>query len=153
MKLTDIQARFTGQWTGSNTLWLSWLPNPEHKSVGTITIEPVAQDKFLLLRYTWEHDGKAQDGVILVGNNTKDALASASWVDSFHQSGHVMQMTGTITDDGMVVLQGQYPAPPGPDWGWQITINPLATDQLRLEMYNISPKGDSELAVRAEYSR
>jgi hypothetical protein len=50
-------------------------------------------------------------------------------------------------------VAGTYAAPPGPDWGWRITIEPQSPAAFRLRMYNISPAGPSDLAVEAIYAR
>jgi hypothetical protein len=153
MKLVDLHARLLGSWTGGNTLWLSWLPNPETKSAGKMSVAPVAKGKFLTFTYTWEHEGKEQEGFLLVGNDNKEDVATASWVDSWHQSGKVLSCEGKVREDGSIVLLGHYPAPPGPDWGWRITLTTPAPDELRMDMTNISPEGVEDPAVRADYTR
>ena len=153
MKLSAIHERLLGSWTGGNTLWLSWLPDPETKSVGGMTVALAAKGKFLTFTYTWVHEGKEQEGLLLVGNNNKEDIATASWVDSWHQSGKVMVCEGKVGEDGSIVLLGQYPAPPGADWGWRITLTTPGPDQLRMDMTNISPEGAEDPAVRAEYTR
>ena len=35
-----------------------------------------------------------------------------------------MLLEGSLTGRGGVALLGSYPAPPGPDWGWRITLEP-----------------------------
>ena len=64
-----------------------------------------------------------------------------------------MVCEGSAEDDGTVSFRGTYAAPPGPDWGWQITIEPKGEDAFRFLMYNITPEGEKELAVEVVYSR
>ena len=55
--------------------------------------------------------------------------------------------------EGSVSIQGSYAAPPGPDWGWRILIEPRQADSFWMVMYNISPEGREALAVEATYAR
>ena len=64
-----------------------------------------------------------------------------------------MQLTGKTKPDGSAVVDGSYAAPPGPDWGWRITIQPLENEQFKLIMHNVTPDGAAMLAVEAVFSR
>jgi hypothetical protein len=111
----------------------------------------VAQGKFFELHYTWADEGKPQDGVLLLGQSQEQL--SAAWVDSWHMHDKMMHCTGTAQADGTVSVVGYYAAPPGPDWGWRITLQVQAADQFRLIMHNITPDGEEMLAVEAVFSR
>jgi hypothetical protein len=152
MKLSQIRDRFSGRWTGSNTLHTSWLPVKEHRSETTLIVAPVASGMFLAFAYTWSHDGAAHEGLLLVGNENDEEEAVASFVDSWHMSGSIMPSNGTVSDDGVIQLLGSYSAPPDADWGWRIEVRSDA-HELRIDMFNISPEGDEDIAVRAEYKR
>jgi hypothetical protein len=89
--------------------------------------------------------------VLLFGYDEQNA-ASAAWVDSFHMSTKIMSCTGTATN-GTAELRGSYEAPPDPDWGWRITIRSLSANELKIIMHNISPEGQEDLAVQADYTR
>jgi hypothetical protein len=91
--------------------------------------------------------------MILLGYDVKEGTATGAWVDSWHQSSKVMAFQGTIESTGTIDLRGSYEAPPGPDWGWRIVINAPSDDNLKLVMYNLSPEGEEELAVEANYKR
>jgi hypothetical protein len=67
--------------------------------------------------------------------------------------GQFMVCNGTIETNGTVSIKGYYAAPPGPDWGWQVTIEPKGKDSFRFLMHNISPEDKNMLAVEVEYSR
>ena len=60
---------------------------------------------------------------------------------------------GGLQPDGTLAVQGTYPAPTGPDWGWKIVLDPSLPDGLRMTMINISPDGEEALAVEAVYKR
>ncbi|MES2884397.1 MAG: DUF1579 family protein [Pseudomonadota bacterium] len=151
MKLAALHSQLLGDWIGENQLWLD-PKEPPQVSPSTLTVAPTAQGKFLTLAYTWAFEGKVQEGLLLVGDNNKDSIASAGWVDSFHQSGKVMQCIGSVEGSGFAV-SCHYPAPPGPDWGWRLSVNASAAGELIFEMHNVPPGGDAELAVRAVYQR
>jgi hypothetical protein len=105
------------------------------------------------LTYTWSHEEVAQEGLILLGYDDKQEIATAAWVDSWHMSSKIMSCQGTIDAQGAIDLRGSYEAPPGPDWGWRIVITPKAGKELQMVMYNITPEGAEDLAVKADYKR
>ena len=153
MKIMDLNSKFIGQWYGTYRLVLSWLPNPDFISVSNMRIKPIANGQFLELSYDWHHEGVSQDGLILLGNNNKQAVVTASWVDSWGMSGKIMNCYGTINQQGDIVLRGSYEVPDNPDWGWRIEI-PCPTDTtLQILMYNLSPEGEESLAGDANYTR
>ena len=153
MNLTEIQNDLVGDWTGNNLLRLSWLNPPDSFSPSDLKVATAARGKFIAFTYTWSHEGAPQEGLILLGHDRGDGVATAAWVDSWHMSGKVMSCRGEIDQEGVISLRGSYEAPPGPDWGWRIVITPDAGRELRLIMYNCSPEGAEELAVRADYRR
>jgi hypothetical protein len=72
--------------------------------------------------------------------------------------GHKMMMCeGAWLPGGGLSVRGTYPAPPDPDWGWRISVEPGSgtggTDSFRLRMHNIPPGAAEQLAVQAEYVR
>ncbi|WP_256009902.1 DUF1579 family protein [Desertivirga xinjiangensis] len=153
MKIMDLNSKFIGQWQGTYRLVLSWLPNPDFISVSNMRIKSIANGKFLELSYDWHHEGVKQDGLLLIGNNNKQAVVTASWVDSWGMSGKIMNCYGTINQQGNIALGGSYEVPDNPDWGWRIEI-PCPTDNiLQMIMYNLSPEGEEFLASDANYTR
>lgn len=76
-----------------------------------------------------------------------------AWADSFHNGHRLMPLTGPAAGEGVPDVRGSYAAPPGPDWGWRITLEHLDADALALRMYNVTPDGTEALAVEASYAR
>ena len=150
MAVSEVLLALAGNWQGCNRLWLD-PDEPAQESEGTAVLQPVAQNKFITLHYTWADEGQPQAGVLLLGQD--GAQVNASWVDSWHMQDKIMQLTGTTKPDGSAVVDGSYAAPPGPDWGWRITIQPLENDQFKLIMHNVTPDGAAMLAVEAVFSR
>ena len=139
-----------GNWQGTKHLWLT--PNePVRKSAATAVIQPAAQGKFLLLQYSWSEANKPQDGVLLLGQDEEQL--TAAWVDSWHMQDKMMLCADPFRADGEFSVLGHYAAPPGPDWGWRITVQPQPSDQFTFRMYNITPAGESVLAVEILFAR
>jgi len=140
-----------GTWSGSSELHLSWLPEGERvlKSNSTLRVETDRHNAFAQLTYTWTHDAEEQDGTILVASD-ESGIASAGWSDSWHQSSAVMALKGEAR--ATVNLNGHYSVEGHPDWGWRIQLS-MSGSSLVLEMFNISPEGEEEWAVRGTYQR
>jgi Protein of unknown function (DUF1579) len=153
MDFTKIQEYLIGTWAGNNLLRTSWLTPPEHQSPSNLSVTPVAKGKFLAFTDTWSHEDVSQEGLIILGYDKQQDVATAAWVDSWHMSSKIMSYQGTIDEQGLIDLRGSYEAPPGPDWGWRIVITPAPGKELLIVMYNCSPEGAEELAVQAEYKR
>jgi len=151
--MPEISSGFIGHWEGTNKLYLNWLPQPEHLSDTRLEISPVVNANFLQFAYDWLHEDKAQKGVILVGRELKEGRACATWTDTWHQSTEIMSCKGTIDATGAVDIRGSYSVENSPDWGWRIVLHLHAPDELEMTMYNVSPDGDEELAVQAQYRR
>jgi Protein of unknown function (DUF1579) len=146
-----IPLNLGGRWTGNYRLWVD-PSGPVRESQSTATLSPVAGGNFTRLDYTWEYDGRPQDGSILIGFDAGRDIVTAIWVDSWHMSDKAMVSEGRATG-GKVELSGTYAAPPGPDWGWRTVIEPADSDSLRMTMYNVSPEGKEDLAVEVLYRR
>jgi hypothetical protein len=148
----DFICSLSGSWRGDNRLWL-----PPHKlpfeSQTTATVTPLLERRFVRLDYTWAFDGKAQEGSLLFGYETIKGLVSVAWIDSWHNGEKMVICQGKLADHGAIDVQGSYPAPPGPDWGWRTIVEPANADAFRLLMFNIPPMGKEELAVEAIYHR
>ena len=153
MNLSEFQNNLLGNWTGSNLLRLSWLTPSDYHSPSRLSVSLVAKGKFLTFTYTWSHEDVLQEGVILLGYDAKQEMATAAWVDSWHMSSKIMYCQGSIDQQGAINIRGSYEAPPGPDWGWRIVITPKSGKELQIVMYNISPEGVEDLAVQADYKR
>ena len=145
-------AALIGTWRGTNHLWLS-PGEPVRKSESRAEITTVAQEQFADIRYTWADKGKPQEGRLIIGQETEHEIVRAVWLDSWHMMDKFMICEGSIMAEGTVSVKGSYAAPPGPDWGWQIDIEPQENDSFRFAMHNISPEGEKMLAVEVIYSR
>ena len=122
-------------------------------SPSTTDLTPLLGGRFIRLDYTWAYQGSAQEGSLLIGYESGPAVVTAQWIDNWHMGEAVMSCRGTAKTDGSVDVRGSYAAPPGPDWGWRIVLEPRDGTALHLVMYNITPEGDEELAVEADYTR
>ncbi|MBP1135151.1 hypothetical protein JOE31_001383 [Arthrobacter sp. PvP023] len=173
MKIVECLAPFTGTWQGHNRMRI--MPTDEYQeSVSAATVAVTAKD-FVTVEYTWAHEGQPQNGLLLLGSGPasrggpggeataageappSDASsgpgATAVWVDSFHSGPEWLTLSGNIGGDGVVRLTGSYPAPEGPDWGWQIHIEPGDGNGGRITMHNVVPGHDPYQVVEATYRR
>ena len=153
MDLINIQDNYVGEWSGKNLLRLSWLNPSDHFSASNLIVTTITKGKFLSFTYTWEYENVSQEGLIIVGYDSKEEVATAVYIDSWHMSSKVMSCQGTISQQGIIELRGAYQVPSSPDWGWKIVISVSSDEELQIEMYNCSPEGEEDLAVRAEYKR
>ena len=142
----------TGKWQGTKHLWLA-PGEPVRKSESTAEINSTAQEQFTEICYTWSDESKPQEGRLIVGQESEKKVVKAVWFDTWHMREQFMVCEGSVDGQSAVSVQGTYAAPPGPDWGWQITIEPKNKNQFGLLMYNITPEGKKMLAVEIAYSR
>ena len=140
MSALEKLAECAGGWTGTNRLSDPSM-NVSDDSPSTAALTPLLGGKFIRLDYTWAYEGAAQEGSLLIGYESAPAIVTAHWVDTWHMGEAVMSCKGTAEEDGSVVVLGSYAAPPGPDWGWRIVLQPVDGRTLRLVMYNHSPWG------------
>ncbi len=147
MSLPEPLKLLTGIWKGTNCLWLSPTDPVRFSDTGAV-ISTIGRERFLSIAYTWFED-QPQEGLLVLG--LKEEAAHSYWIDSWHNGDRVMPCEGTIAVDGRVSLLGSYPAPPGPDWGWRLVVEP--GEPFKLLMYNITPDGMEVLAVEAVYNR
>lgn len=140
-----------GTWTGESQLHLSWLPEDERiiKSSTSLKVESNPHNTYATLRYTWTHDGEDQQGLFVIAAD-ESAIATAGWSDSWHQSSAVMALKGEAK--AVVNLKGSYSVEGHSDWGWRVQFS-MEGAVLVLEMFNISPEGEEEWAVRNTYHR
>jgi hypothetical protein len=151
MAAVEDLANLTGRWAGPNKLWLE-PDKPERRSDATMAVAVAGQGRFVTFTYTWADSEKPQDGLLVVGFEKDRGVVTGHWLDSWHNSDKVMRLEGEATSDGGIRIRGSYPAPPGPDWGWTIAIEPGA-DRFRLIMHNVWPEGREDLAVEAVFTR
>lgn len=138
-----------GSWSGNSRLWLSPDQDPRicHS---TAEITSICKGQFLHMAYTWEADGRPQDGLIIFG--ARESAGTSLWLDSWHMARQIM-VCESVQHDNVVSLTGTYAAPRGPDWGWRIEIESAGNDGCVVRMFNIWPDGREDRAVLVEYSR
>lgn len=151
MAISPALASLVGRWSGDNTVWLEPGTDPLRSSASAdVSLE--AEGQALSMRYVWAEGGKAQSGVLLlVGDATLTAWAGA-WTDSWHYANQLMDVRGA-GDGNSVSVRGSYAAPPGPDWGWRLVLEPGDADRCMLRMHNITPDGEEALAVEMQLTR
>jgi hypothetical protein len=142
--------KLAGDWTGTNSLWLT-PGEPARVCETTASISLAAQGKFFIMHYTWSVEGEPADGCLLLGQEEPGEAVTAVWIDSWHNGDKLMLCRGSASPDGSISVKGTYSAPPAPDWGWRIVLQPGAGDSFEMLMYNITPEGQEQLAVRAAY--
>ncbi len=152
MSTLDALKRCTGRWQGTNRVE-DYHHGIREESSSTAIITPILKETFLRIDYEWSFKGTPQEGMILLGLEAADQVATGHWIDSWHMSDVVMASRGSIDATGAVNLLGSYTAPPGPDWGWRTILSAPHQDSFQIIMYNITPEGREELAVEALYHR
>ncbi len=151
MTLHDSLSTLTGSWTGTTRLWLR--PDmPASESVTMAEVATIAGGSALSMAYDWDEDGP-QDGLLVIGEDGDDGRPGSTWIDSFHTAGKLMPLQSTLNHDGTADLLGSYAAPPGPDWGWRIVIEPGESSGFVVRMANITPDGEEYPAVESVYTR
>lgn len=145
-------AALAGEWKGTNKLYLSWLPDPLRESESNSKVSLKVGGQFIGIEYTWVHEGKPHEGMLILGCDGESDAVQAVWTDSWHNRGKLMLCDGTINEDGRVNVKGFYSVPGHPDWGWRTEIIP-GDDFFRYVMYNVSPEGDEDLAVETDFVR
>ena len=148
MNAFDKLTACAGSWTGTSTLQDPFSGQPL-TSVSRLTVTPVLLGRFLRVSYTWEYQGEPQEGEMIL-NLPDSGVVHSHWVDTWHMSEYGLICKGTA-DENEISLLGSYPAPPGPDWGWQTVIRP-SEGRLELAMFNIEPGAEREIAVEAVYA-
>jgi hypothetical protein len=151
MNIPSYLAALKGEWVGKNRLWIE-PETPVQESVISTWISVAARGRFFHMRYTWVFEREPQEGLILIGFDDQQQVVQGVWIDSWHMGEQMMICKGRRNPGGIITLRGSYPAPPGPDWDWQIELYPDETRRLRMLMFNINPDGDIFLAVQAELS-
>lgn len=151
MSILDSLAACAGRWVGTSRLQDPHAGLSE-ESPSTATVQSVCGGRFIRLDYTWAYRGSPQEGSLLIGYDKGASEATAHWIDTWHMGDKVMTCRGTAEPSGQISVRGSYAAPPGPDWGWRITITPHG-EALRMVMHNVTPEGQEEVAVEAEYER
>lgn len=153
MSIPEQLKDLVGDWSGSNRLHLGdWHPvKPIHDSDATAAVRERIGGQFVEIAYTWEHEGKPCEGLLILGGDSKTEAVNAFWTDSWHMAHRVMLCEGSNVD-GNVLVRGNYKVEGHPDWGWRTEIIP-GENNFKYNMYNISPEGDEQIAVEMLLNR
>ncbi|HZH29431.1 MAG TPA: DUF1579 family protein [Pyrinomonadaceae bacterium] len=152
MDFDEIKSGSVGNWAGDNTLRLSWMNPQEYRSHSELSVTQAVGGKYLAFAYTWSHEDMPQEGLLLVGYDGKGKVVNAAWVDSWHASEKPLALSGDVDGQGKIDLRGTYEVPNHPEWGWRIVVSAFK-EALEIIMYNVSPEGTEDLAVRADYKK
>lgn len=154
MAIPKLIQGFEGHWVGTSTLHCPWPPEADPIRTGDSTLscsfDPTGA--FAKISLVWHENGPQYSEFLICGSSSKDDV-SCGWTDSWHLSSEVMRLQGTGMDGDMVDMHGTYRVEGHPEWGWRIAFSRAGAVGLKLEMFNISPEGEEEWAVRAEYNR
>ncbi len=151
MSLPSTFSSLTGAWKGTKQLWL--MPGaPAKTSTAMATVSVAASGKFLHVGYTWQEE-TLQQGILIMGVEGDNKTVAATWIDSWHNGDRIMNCKGGLTAAGAFSVRANYPAPPGPDWGWRIEVEPVDAARWWLRMFNITPQGEEAKAVEIEFKR
>jgi hypothetical protein len=148
----DVLSGCAGTWRGTNRLQV-FPEEPADESPSNLTVTPVLRGRFVRIDQKWSRQGSPQEGSVLIGCDPDSRTATAHWIDTFHMGHKVLVCNGVFAEDGTLDVRGSYAVPPGPDWGWRITVAATAKNEFEILMYNIDPTGKEDLAVRARYTR
>ena len=153
MAIPALLSSLVGEWRGSNRLHLGdWHPvKPIHDSDASASVRERVAGQFLEIAYSWEHEGKSCEGLIILTADRKSDAISAVWTDSWHMAHQVMMCEGSEAE-GRVSVTGSYKVEGHPDWGWRTEIVP-DDEGFRYNMYNISPEGEEQIAVEMDLKR
>jgi hypothetical protein len=152
MSVHEKLAVLTGKWTGKNRLNLSWEPDPIKESDSTADVTTRAGDTCIEIAYTWQFEGKQQDGFIVLAEDANSDKSNAVWTDSWHSANVLMNCSGNVSERGVANLKGYYKVEGHPDWGWRTEIVPNG-DKFKYLMFNVTPEGHEEWAVEMEFTR
>jgi Protein of unknown function (DUF1579) len=148
MRIVECLAPFVGSWQGVHRQRL--LPTDDYQASAASALVGVTARDFATIAYTWSDGDDPQDGLMLL-SGTSDVGLMAVWADSFHSAPAWMTFAGSIDDAGVIRLIGSYPAPPGPDWGWHIHIEPGDGTGGRITMHNVLPGEDPYQVVETTF--
>jgi len=150
MAIPEQLSALEGNWSGTNRLNLSFMPDPIFESPSIAVVRQRANGTCLEIEYDWTYEGERCEGFIIISSG-KNGAAGAVWTDSWHSKNVLMTCVGEVTGSGGVDLKGHYKVEGHPDWGWRTEIVP-GGDSFKYLMFNVSPEGAEEWAVETEFA-
>lgn len=130
--LTDLDG---SRWTGTSELWLD--PAGNEAIVSDCTLHVVDGR----VEYTWSYKGEEHTGSLTPKGDR------AEFQDSWH-SVKPMECTPVRGSWALMEFFGTYAAGEGPEWGWRLAVSIRPSDELVLQMTNVTPWGEDGRAVR-----
>jgi hypothetical protein len=147
----ELLSRFVGLWRGPTQLWLKPEAAPE-ESVTELHAELVLGGRWLRITHQGVALAQPNAGEMLLGYYENAARYELAWVDSVHTDSSIILSTGAVTDAAVVDVLGSYAAG-DQRWGWRTRLRRTPSDELLLEMFNISPAGEEYRALVATLAR
>lgn len=151
MPIPNPLLTLAGNWSGENSLWLH-PGDAARRSSASAQIFAEAERQSLSIRYQWADGDAPQSGILLLVSDAASDALLGSWTDSWHFGHQLMACQGAY-GDLVASVSGSYAAPPGPDWGWRITLEPSGANACIFRMYNRKPEGEEALAVEMRFAR
>ena len=74
MTIIESLAPFTGSWQGHNLLRI--MPTDEYQESVSAATVTVTAGAFVTIEYTWQHEGKPQSGLLLLGSGPASGVAA-----------------------------------------------------------------------------
>jgi len=152
MSLDQKLSGLVGEWKGTNRLHTTWMPVKLQKSDSIAAVRSKMNGQFLTIEYAWAFEGEKQEGLLILGCDSKSDAVQAVWTDSWHSKDTLMLCNGTIDADGRISVVGSYAVPEHSDWGWRTEIIP-GENAFRYAMYNVTPEGEEEIAIETDFQR
>ena len=152
MSLDQKLSGLVGEWKGTNQLHTTWMPVKLQKSDSIAAVRSKMNGQFLTIEYAWAFEGEKQEGLLILGCDSKSDAVQAVWTDSWHSKDTLMLCNGTIDADGRISVVGSYAVPEHPDWSWRTEIIP-GENSFRYAMYNVTPEGEEEIAIETDFTR
>ena len=153
MAVNEKLKALVGNWKGMNRLnFGEHSGTPVIESASTAEVVERSGGQALEITYTWEYEGKSQEGFLLISCDAGMETVKAVFTDSFHLANDLMICKGSAKPDGGIDVSGNYTVPGYPEWGWRTEITP-GDDSFTYKMYNVSPEGEEEWAVETVFTR
>lgn len=142
-----------GQWKGRAKTWFE--PGyPVDISAVQGSFKPVLGGRFMLYEYQGFFQGKALEGIALIGYNLPTGTFKMALADSFH-TGTDLMFSQDVKDERPFSATGSYDAgtTPPQTWFWRTEMHFDEDNNLVLTAYNISPDKQESLATQAILTR
>ncbi|MCL4797618.1 MAG: DUF1579 family protein [Bryobacteraceae bacterium] len=149
--MPTLPEQIAGAWRGTNRLYFVQPTAQEFVSETSLHAGAALDGRALEIHYTWAHEGRPHQGLLVVAMDKSGGAANATWMDTFHQQ--TLMLCEPEPAEAGISVRGSFPAPEGPPWGWRITLRLSPEAKLLFGMDIITPTGEEAPAVRADYER